>query len=85
METFTGRERSSEKWQVGTATITVTNGSGWADYPPTHIDPTLDPLLTVRPGRDIRVGIVVDKSPVPQWLWRGVIDTSEPGYDAGGR
>ena len=38
-----------------------------------------DNLLTVRPGRQIRVGVSVAGGP-PQWLWRGTIDTTEPGY-----
>ena len=36
IETFTGRDRAAERWEVGTATIVLNNTTGWADYPPTQ-------------------------------------------------
>ena len=77
LSTFTGRDGSVERFEVGTATIVVRNLDGWADYKPAGAN---DNLLTVRPGRQIRVGVQVAAGP-PQWLWRGVVDTTEPGYD----
>lgn len=77
--TFTGRDGSIEQFQVGTATLVVRNRDGWADYkPPT----TADNVLNVRPGRQIRVGVSIAGA-APQWLWRGTIDTTEPGYIPG--
>jgi len=77
--TFTGRDGSVEKFNVGTATIVVRNLDGWADFRP-PADP--DNVLTIRPGRQIRVGVQVDGA-ATQWLWRGVIDVTEPGYRPG--
>ena len=33
VETFTGRDRATDQWEVGTATIVLDNTTGWADYP----------------------------------------------------
>ena len=56
IETYVGRDRAVDQWEVGTATIVLDNDTGWADYPPT-VDP--NPFdLTVRPGRQIRVAVV---------------------------
>ena len=81
VQTFTGRDRTGDPWEVGTATITLRNADGWADYPPTLPD-TGDPYqLTVRPGRPVRVGMVVDGVATPV-VFRGYIDQANPGYDA---
>ena len=81
VETFVGRERSTETWEVGTASLTVDNTSGMFDYPPTVTVPgDVDPLLSVSPGRDVRIGVAVDGG-APKWLWYGVLDGMEPGYD----
>ena len=78
--TFAGRERSSDDWDVGTATITLDNTSGWADYPPT-VPSGL--LLSVRPGRPVEVAVAVDDAE-PWPLWRGYIDEANPEYSAEG-
>lgn len=77
VEITLGRERSIERWQVGSATITVDNRTGWADL---ATAPTGPAVLTVRPGRAVRVGVAVDDDPV-RWLWRGFVDAAEPRYD----
>jgi hypothetical protein len=76
ISTFSGRERADETWEVGTATITVDNADGWADYP--LGDP--DQLLSMRPGREVRIGVLVDGT-TAHYLWAGFIDGMEPGYD----
>lgn len=79
IETFTGHDRVTDSWEVGTATVVVKNETGWADFPPT--DPaTMATLLSVRPGRQIRVSVAVDGG-APVVRWRGYIDRMEPGYD----
>jgi hypothetical protein len=77
VSTFCGRERADETWEVGTATIVVDNADGWADYP--LGDP--DQLLSMRPGREVRVGVRVDDA-TNHYLWAGFIDGMEPGFDA---
>lgn len=79
ISTFVGRERAIDTWEVGTASIICENGSGWADFPPT-VEPE-HPLLSVRPGRQIRVGVIVDDSQVVL-LFGGYLDRTDPGYDA---
>jgi hypothetical protein len=77
VQTFTGHERTSDQWEVGTATIVLANSTGWADFPP--LDP--DSFLVVRPGRPVRVRMVLNDV-APFILWRGYIDEANPGYDA---
>jgi hypothetical protein len=77
VSTFCGRERANETWEVGTATVVVDNVGGWADYPYTRDD---DQLLAMRPGRQIRVGVVVDDT-TTHHLWGGYIDGMAPGFD----
>jgi hypothetical protein len=79
--TFIGRDGSADVFDVGTATVTVRNLDGWADYKPPP--PGADNLLTIRPGRQCRVGVAFLADGVPHWLWRGVIDTTTPGYQPG--
>ena len=55
------------------------NTTGWADYPPTRHPNPFD--LTVRPGRQVRVAVVVDGGD-PRVLWRGWVDEANPGFDA---
>jgi hypothetical protein len=76
VSTFAGRERADETWDVGTATIVVDNVGGWADYP--YGGP--DQLLEMRPGREVRVGVLVDGTTYHA-LWGGYIDGMEPGFD----
>ena len=80
VSTFVGRDSSIEQFQIGTCTVAVRNLGGWADYrPPTPGD---ENLLTIRPGRQVRIGVSIAGA-APVWLWRGVIDTTEPGYRPG--
>lgn len=74
--TFIGRERTTDVFDIGTATLTVSNESGWADYPSSG-----ETVLTMRPGRQVRLGVVVDDTQPGYWLWHGWIDRTEPGYD----
>jgi hypothetical protein len=76
--TFYGRQRSIDAFDVGTAVLRVANPDGLWDYPPTVDDAT---VLTLRPGRQIRVGVVIGKVLAPVWLWHGWIDATQPGYD----
>ena len=62
VSTFAGRSGSTEPFDVGTATIVVRNLDGWADYKPPE---TVDNLLTVRPGRQVRVGVSIGGEWVP--------------------
>lgn len=78
-ETWLGRQRSLDVFDVGTATVTVTNPAGMWDYPPVQVTP-----LTIRPGRQARVGVIVDDAP-PAWLWHGWIDVTTPSYWPSGR
>jgi hypothetical protein len=73
--TFYGRQRSIDAFDVGTATFRVANPHGYWDFPPASGTP-----LTLRPGRMVRVGVVVGAN-APDWLWTGWIDGTEPGYD----
>ena len=56
IETYIGRDRAAEQWEVGTATIVLDNDTGWADFPPTITPNPFD--LTVRPGRQVRVAVI---------------------------
>src|SRR5262245_30004735 len=83
VQTFCGRERNTDTWEVGTATVTLRNDTGWADFPQT-LPPEDDRyLLAVRPGIALRIGVVVDEAEDPEWLWRGYIDATTPGFVAG--
>ena len=77
--TFAGRERAIDQWEVGTATVVCENSDGWADYPRDLGSPT---LLSIRPGRSIRIGVKIDKDPVLHLLWAGYLDAANPSYDA---
>jgi hypothetical protein len=80
--TFVGRERTVDQWEVGTATITFDNRDGLFDFPLSMADLADDPtLLSVRPGRSVRVGVQIGGDP-PQMLWAGYIDACNPAYDA---
>jgi hypothetical protein len=71
-----GRQRSTDRFTVGTANVTVDNTTGWAD--PNVVGDT--DLLTVRPGRAIRMGVVHETFGV-RWLFRGFVDAVIPVYD----
>ena len=79
IETYTGRDRATDQWEVGTATVVLDNATGWADFPPTVEPNPFD--LTVRPGRQIRIAMSVDDAE-PEVLWRGWVDEANPTFDA---
>lgn len=72
---FTGRDRTTDQWEVGTGTVVLDNDTGWATFPPR--DPNAD--VVVRPGRPLRVRVIVDG--VSYVLWRGYVDEANPGFD----
>jgi hypothetical protein len=77
VETSIGRQRVTDAFAPGTATLTLANTSGWADPQPPSDDLT---LMSVRPGRAIRVGVDHDTLG-RRVLFRGFVDRSEPRYD----
>ena len=72
-----GRDRTISRWQVGTASITVDNTTGRYDI---AVSPTSPAVLSLRPGRQLRVGVALDGAE-PQWLGRWFIDAANPTYD----
>jgi hypothetical protein len=71
-----GRVRVTDRFTVGEATVSVDNASGWAD--PNVVGDTN--VLTVRPGRPIRMGVIHQDFGV-RWLFRGFVDSVLPTYD----
>ena len=53
-ELFRGRDRFTDRFQPGTATVTFKNTDGWADLVGS---PSVVATQTLRPGRPIRVGV----------------------------
>jgi hypothetical protein len=89
--TFAGRERAVDQFDVGTATITVDNRDGLFDFPLSLADLVDDDtLLSIRPGRSVRVGVELPVDTPPGAaaqtrtvvLWAGYIDGANPTYDA---
>jgi hypothetical protein len=82
--TFAGRERATDQWEVGTATITFDNRDGLFDFPQSLADLADDStLLSIRPGRSVRVGVRIGEGAKgPVYLWGGYIDAVNPQYDA---
>lgn len=78
LETFYGRQRTTDLFEVGTATLLVDNSDGWGDPVPPDDDPA---FLTLRAGRPIRVALSHATKPT-RVLWYGYIDSTEPVYDA---
>ena len=85
IELDSGRDRTISRWQVGTASITVDNSSGVYDV---NVAPTSPAVLSVRPGRQIRVGMWIDtpgSGGIVQTsfhlLGRWWIDAANPTYD----
>lgn len=81
--TFAGRDNAIDPFEVGTATVVVRNLDGWADYKPPS---DTDNILTLRPGRQIRVGVAVGPgTPAipgsPGYLTPtvGTVSTPDPG------
>jgi Collagen triple helix repeat (20 copies) len=71
-----GRQRSMDRFTVGLAQVIVDNSTGWAD--PNTVAGTN--VLTVRPGRAIRMGVIHAVHGV-HWLFRGFVDAVTPTYD----
>lgn len=70
-----GRQRLTDRYVPGQASVVVRNLSGWAD-------PSADVVpgeLTMRPGRAIRVGVQHVTLGL-RWLFRGFIDAMTPTY-----
>jgi hypothetical protein len=71
-----GRARTIDRFVPGMARVTVDNATGWAD-PNVSTTPG---VLTVRPGRAIRMGVIHDVYGY-RCLFRGFIDAMTPTYD----
>jgi hypothetical protein len=71
-----GRPRSTDRFVPGVATVLVDNTTGWAD-PVSPDDPA---VLTMRPGRAIRLG-VEHAVYGTVWLFRGFVDAVTPTYE----
>ena len=77
IETAVGHARSTDVFGPGTCSLTVSNATGWADPQRTGDEP---PLLGLRPGRALRIG--VDHNTLGRVvLWRGFVDETEPRFD----
>lgn len=76
VDSYRGHERTTDRWNVGTCTITVNNADGWADPSTTPAAPAFDAL---RPGVPIRWGMTIDG--VRRVMWRGVVDAQLATYD----
>jgi hypothetical protein len=74
-----GRARATDLFDIGTATLIVSNEDGWADPIPPDDDPA---RLTLRAGRQLRVGVYDVDTDTTTWKWRGYIDAAWPRYDA---
>ena len=75
-ETTYGRQASTDRFAVGTATLVARNMSGWAD--PHHVDVATQ--VSMRPGQRVRVG--VDHAVHGRrWLFHGYIDAVRPSYN----
>lgn len=75
-----GRDRSTDRFIVGTLTVVASNLTGWADLVPP--DPGDINTLMLRPGRSIRFGVDhVDLGRVV--LFRGFVDVVDPTYEPG--
>jgi hypothetical protein len=73
-----GRERTTDRFDVGTMSVTAANLSGWADLDqPSFADVN---TLMLRPGRSIRFG--VDHQTLGHVvLFRGFVDVVDPLYE----
>lgn len=78
LELAVGRARTTDRFEVGTATLTLSNEEGRYDL---HLPaPLPGALLSLVPGRAMRIG--VEHAVLGQmWLWRGYIDDVIPSYD----
>ena len=80
-ELFRGRERFNERFEPGTASVTFSNATGWADLGGTYTEVAAAEL---RPGRQIRIGVAGPfggGADITRWLYRGYIDQATPAYD----
>ena len=72
-----GRQRATDRFEPGSASLVLDNRTGWADPTPPAGDPA---LLSLRTGRSIRLGI--EHATLGRiWKWRGFVDAVEPRYD----
>lgn len=80
VEAFRGRDRFTDRFQPGTASITFSNEDGWGDL--VGVGPAVA-AETLRPGRPIRVGLTGTwiTGTDTRWLFRGWIDQCVPRYD----
>ncbi len=78
LECSYGRERTTDLFAPGTATLLIDNRDGWGDPLPPDDDPA---FLTLRSGRPLRISLVHDVAGT-RVIWRGYIDGLEPRYDA---
>jgi hypothetical protein len=71
-----GRQRITDRFVPGVASVIVTNATGWADPNAT----TAPGVLGVRPGRSIRLGVIHAVYGY-RCLFRGIVDAMTPVYD----
>lgn len=80
-EIFRGRDRFTDRFQPGTASITFSNSDGWGDL--VGVGPAVA-AAPLRPGRPIRIGVHANwptGGVQTRWLYRGWIDQCTPRYD----
>ena len=74
--TTLGRQRTTDQFAPGTASLTMSNVAGWADPNPPAGTPAFE---QIRPGCPLRIGI--DHATLGIiWLWRGFVDAVEPEF-----
>jgi len=76
VELQTGRARTTDHFDVGSASVVLDNADGRFDL---HLPAVPGAEQTMIPGRPLRVGVQhVDEGVL--WLWRGYIDEVIPNY-----
>jgi hypothetical protein len=85
VELFAGRARFTDRFEPSIATVTFSNADGWADL---FGSPEDVALQTLRPGRQIRIGIVgpwgdwgEENPQTTRWVFRGWVDQTTPQYN----
>ena len=74
--TTLGRQRTTDNFAPGTASLTMSNVAGWADPNPPAGTPAFE---QIRPGCPLRIGVDHDEYGIV-WLWRGYVDAVEPEF-----
>lgn len=74
-----GRQATTDRFVPGVATLEVDNASGWAD--PNAV--AAPGVLTMRPGRSLRIGFVHETLGAV-WRFRGFVDVVRPTYTPAG-